>query len=167
MPVCRSGGSFGGSSSYGGARSYSAPRTSYGPGYSPTYTSPTIIQPRVVPSFGFGFGYPVMYGGGGSSLFSLLILAIFAYVAFNAISGSFGCALLSWCSSCFDESWLVMHSLSAKDMALPDLAGMLGLNSRCLELCDTVWWAQRQPAAESACFQFLVPGSWLTRGLNR
>eukprot|EP00892_Ulva_mutabilis_P004561 jgi/Ulvmu1/2477/UM137_0002.1 len=88
----RSGSSFGGSGSYGGARSYSAPRTSYGPTYSPTYTTPTIIQPRVVPSFGFGFGYPVVYGGGGGggSLFTLLILGIFAYVAFNAISGSFG-----------------------------------------------------------------------------
>lgn len=94
-----------GGSSYGGARSYSAPRSGYSPGYNPTYTSPTIIQPRVVPSFGFGYGYPVVYGGGGGggSLFTLLILGIFAYVAFNAISGSFGCALTlhSTCSRSF------------------------------------------------------------------
>lgn len=124
---CRSGGSFGGGgSSYGGARSYSAPRTTVGPGYSPTYTSPTIIQPRVVPAFGFGFGYPVMYGGGGSSLFTLLILGIFAYVAFNAISGGFGCVSPAVIPPCFrlnpDQLLLLLLLPCCFCMAVMDVA---------------------------------------------
>jgi hypothetical protein len=91
----------GGSSSYGGSmggpyRSYNAPHT-------------TIVQPHttvVRPSFGWGFGAPVAlyspapvvgvgYGGGGSGIFTLLILGIFAFVAYQAVTGGFGGYALS------------------------------------------------------------------------
>jgi uncharacterized membrane protein len=75
----------------GSYRSYNAPHT-------------TIVQPHttiVRPSFGWGFGAPVAlyspapvmvsgYGGGGSGIFTLLILGIFAFVAYQAVTGGFG-----------------------------------------------------------------------------
>lgn len=98
--AARSGGRMGGSS-FSSGRSFSSPSTSAGSGsrVSNSYsgyrsaprTSTTIVTPA--PSFGigfplFGYGYPIY--SGGSSLFSLLVLGIFAYLAYNTIASSFG-----------------------------------------------------------------------------
>lgn len=95
------GGSMGGSMGGGmSSRSYGGPsRSSYGGNLrnAPPMQSTTIVTPSFgfgYSPFGYGYGAPVVVGGGGggSSLFGLLVLGIFAYVAFNAITGS-RCAL--------------------------------------------------------------------------
>lgn len=79
----------GGGSMGNSYRSYNAPGT-------------TIIRPHTtVVRPGLGFGVPMgMYspapvmmagdGGGGGGIFTLLVLGIFAFVAYQAVTGGFG-----------------------------------------------------------------------------
>eukprot|EP01025_Chloroclados_australasicus_P016944 TRINITY_DN18645_c0_g2_i1.p1 TRINITY_DN18645_c0_g2~~TRINITY_DN18645_c0_g2_i1.p1 ORF type:complete len:470 (-),score=45.47 TRINITY_DN18645_c0_g2_i1:147-1445(-) len=94
-----SGGYSGMSRSGGGMGSYrSAPSPSYGRGPG----GGNVIHHHhstIAPSYGFGFGMgmspfgfgaPIGFFGGGSSLFTLLVLAIFGYVLINSLTSSGG-----------------------------------------------------------------------------
>ena len=92
--LCRGGMSGSSLGGFSGRGSYSS-RMPSAPGPS-MQRSHTYISPG--PSVGyFGWGAPMVYGGGGvggggSALFSFLLVGIFAYVLFNSFFAGSGCA---------------------------------------------------------------------------
>jgi uncharacterized membrane protein len=94
--LCRSMGGGGysagrlGGSSFGPSMRAPSLNRSYEPSYSNRGVGAPVFGFGYSP-FGFGYGAPVVVsggGGGGSAIFGLLVVGLFTYLAFNAITSS-------------------------------------------------------------------------------